>query len=191
MQEMLLKIKMLVNILRSIRDKIRAARDPNSFARSLGVTVGKNVKFYGVSRGMFGSEPWLISIGNNCFITAGVQFVNHDGGTLVLRKYEPSLEWTAPISIGDDVYIGIRTTILPNVNIGNNCIIGACSLVNKSIPDNSVYAGVPARFICTIDEYFKKMENKSLGCGHLGSLEKAKKIREIYEKKGWFNRGRE
>ena len=179
---------LIATIIRSQISKIRAARDPVGFARSLGVKVGKNVKFYGVSKDMFGSEPWMISIGNDCYITAGVQFVNHDGGTLILRKELPTLEWTAPIEIGNDVYIGIKTIILPNVKIGNRCIIGAGSIVSKNVPDNSVYAGVPARFVCTTDVYREKMQEKSLGCGHLKGEEKAKVIRNIYQKRGWFHK---
>ena len=60
------------------------------------------------------------------------------------------------IEVMNNVFIGAGTRILYNTRIGNNVIIGADSLVNKDIPDNSVYAGVPARFICTFDEYVKK-----------------------------------
>jgi len=179
-------IYLIKMIIRSVMDRVHIARDPIGFAKSLGVRVGNNVHFYGISRNMFGSEPWMISIGNDCYITAGVQFLNHDGGTLILRKEVPSLEWTAPIEIGNDVYIGIKTIILPNVRIGNRCIIGAGSVVSRNIPDNCVYAGVPARFICSTDEYLDKMKAKSLGCGHLHGKEKAKVIRKIYQERGWF-----
>lgn len=179
-------LRIIKAILISVLDRVRAARDPVGFARSLGVRVGKNVRFYGISKAMFGSEPWMISIGDECYITAGVQFINHDGGTLILRKEVPSLEWTAPIEVGNDVYIGVRSIILPNVKIGNRCIIGAGSIVSKDVPDNSVYAGVPAKFICTTDEYLEKMKVKSLGCGHLHGDEKAAVIKKIYTDKGWF-----
>lgn len=179
-------IQQLRSIFASLLDKIRAARDPIGFARSLGVRVGNNVRFYGISRAMFGSEPWLIAIGNNVYITAGVQFVTHDGGTLVLRHEQPDLEWTAPIEIGDYVYIGVRSIILPNVRIGDRCIIGAGSVVSKDVPANSVFAGVPARRICSTDEYLEKLKAKSLGCGHLPPAEKAAVIREFYERQGWF-----
>jgi len=105
---------------------------------------------------------------------------------LILRKYEPKLEWTAPITIGNDVYIGLRLIILPNVRIGNRCVIGAGSVVTKDIPDNSVFAGVPARFICSVDEYYAKLKIKSLDCGHLPANEKAEVVRSIYTDKGWF-----
>lgn len=58
------------------------------------------------------------------------------------------------IEIGDNVHIGWNTIIMPNVSIGNNCVIGAGAVVTKSIPDNSVAVGVPARVIESIDEKF-------------------------------------
>lgn len=169
-------------------ERYSLSRDPIGFARSIGVKIGTNVNFYGMSRHMFGSEPWMISIGNNVYITAEVQFVTHDGGTLILRKEIPDLEWSAPIKIGNDVYIGIRTIILPGVTIGNRCIIGAGSIVSKSIPDNSVAAGVPAKVIKTTDEYLEQMKKKSLKCGHLKGTAKDIVLREIY--KDWLNNTR-
>lgn len=180
-------ISVLKSISLAVRDRLYGARDPVGFARSLGVRVGENVKFYGISRGMFGSEPWMIKIGNDVYITAGTNFLTHDGGTLILRRENPDLEWTAPIEIGNDVYIGIKCIILPNVKIGNRCIIGAGSVVTKDVEDNSVWAGNPARFICNVDTYLEKMQLKSLKCGNLDPAAKADAIRKIYDAKGWFS----
>lgn len=170
----------LVAIFRLIKREIHAKLNPLGYARSIGVRMGENVHFYGMPSGMFGTEPWLITLGENVHITAGVTFVTHDGGTLILRKEVPDLEWTAPITIGNDVYIGIRTIVLPGVSIGNRCIIGAGSVVTKSIPDNSVAAGVPARVIKTTDEYLENMKKKSLKCGHLSGLEKEAVLKRIF-----------
>lgn len=148
-------------------------RDPCGFARSLGVKIGCGGQFYEISKDMFGSEPWLITIGNNVFITAGVQFLTHDGGTLPLRKEVPDLEWTAPITIGNDVFIGHRSTILPGITIGDRCIIGACAVVTRSVPSNSVAAGNPAKVIKTTDEYLSGLQRKSLHVGHLHGEDKA------------------
>jgi len=51
------------------------------------------------------------------------------------------------ISIGNNNWIGSNVFILPGVNIGSNCVIGANSVVNKDIPDNSIWGGIPAKFI--------------------------------------------
>lgn len=178
---------MIQGLLRALADRIHASRDPVGFARSLGVRVGSGVRFYGVSRAMFGSEPWMIRIGNDVHITAGVDFITHDGGTLILRKEVPDLEWSAPIDIGNDVYVGVRCIILPGTKIGNRSVIGAGSVVSKEVPANSVYAGCPARLICSTDEYLEKLKNKSLACGHLSGKEKDQALRRIYEEKGWFD----
>jgi acetyltransferase-like isoleucine patch superfamily enzyme len=170
-------------IRRTIRKLLRDLKwrlDPVGYARSIGVTLGENVHFYSMTPGMFGTEPWLITIGDNVHITADCVFVTHDGGTLILRKEVPDLEWTAPIRIGSDVYIGIRSIILPGVTIGNRCIIGAGSIVSRSIPDNSVAVGVPARVIKTVDEYLEQMKKKSLKCGHLKGLEKEAVLKRIF-----------
>lgn len=167
-------------VCRYIMREIHAKLDPLGYARKLGVRMGKNVHFYGMPSGMFSTEPWLITIGDNVHITAGCAFITHDGGTLILRPEVPDLEWTAPITIGNDVYIGVRTLIMPGVTIGNRCIIGAGSIVTRDIPDNSVAAGVPARVIKTTDEYLENMKKKSLKCGHLKGEDKAKVLKQIF-----------
>lgn len=60
--------------------------------------------------------------------------------------------------IGDNVFIGINSIILSGSNIGNNVIIGAGSVVSGRIPDNEVWGGNPAKFICSLDEYYKKCQ---------------------------------
>jgi len=158
----------------------RSYLNPIGYARSVGVRMGKNVVIYGMASRMFGSEPWMITLGDNVYLTAGVMFITHDGGTLILRKEVPDLEWTAPIVVGNDVYIGVRSIILPGVTIGNRCIIGAGSIVAKSIPDNSVAAGVPCRVIKSTDEYLEQMKAKSLKCGHLKGEKKAAVLKKIF-----------
>ena len=58
--------------------------------------------------------------------------------------------------MGDNVFVGAITTILPGVQIGNNVIIGAGSVVTRSIPDNMVAAGNPAKVICSLEDYKSK-----------------------------------
>jgi acetyltransferase-like isoleucine patch superfamily enzyme len=154
--------------------------DPVAYVRMLGVHLGSNVHIYGIMPGVFGPEPWLIRIGDNVHITFGVGFVTHDGGTLILRDKVPDLEWTAPIEVQDNVYIGLYSMIMPGVTIGHDSIIGAGSIVTRSIPPGSVAVGVPARVIKTTEEYLENMKNKSLHCGQLKIEAKDKVLREIY-----------
>ncbi len=121
---------MVLSMIRRVMVRYRVARDPVGFARSIGVQVGERVRFYGMDPSMFGTEPWHVTIGSDVFVTAGVQFVTHDGGTLILRNQQPDLEWTAPIVVGNSVYLGLRVLILPGVTIGDRCIIGAGAVVS-------------------------------------------------------------
>lgn len=167
---------MVANLLSFIWVKF----SPIGYARHLGVKLGENIRFFSMKPFMFGGEPWLITIGNDCFISANCTFVTHDGGILILRKEIPDLELTSPITIGNDVYIGINTTIMPGTKIGNRCIIGACSLVKGEFADNSVIAGTPARVIKTVDEYLEKAKRNSLHYGNLSQSAKAQKLKEHF-----------
>ena len=101
----------------------------------------------------------LIYLHNNVKIASNVGFVTHDIIHTMLNAKDPGsghIERVGCIEVMDNVFIGSGTRILYDARIGSNVIIGSDSLVNKDIPDNSVYAGVPARFICTFDEYVEK-----------------------------------
>ncbi|AOW19030.1 hypothetical protein LPB03_07095 [Polaribacter vadi] len=156
--------------------------DPIKCSRFMGVTIGENCKIYGNSPNIWGTEPFLITIGNNVYITDGCKFINHDGGTLILRKKLPSLELTAPINIGNDVYLGIETIIMPGIIIGDNVIIGARSIITKNIEENSVVVGIPAKKIKTVDKYFEEIKKRSLGIGHLDRDSKEIELKRIFGK---------
>ncbi len=132
----------------------------------------------------WGSEPWIITVGDAVHITDGVKFITHDGGTLLYRKLVPDLEITKPITVGDSVYIGNNVIILPGVHIGSNVIIGTGAVVSRDIPDNSVAVGVPARVIKTADEYFEKLKKESLHLGHLKAKEKDIELKKFYNYSG-------
>ena len=104
----------------------------------------------------------LISLGNNVQIASNVHFNTHDVTHLMLNNMPEVLvkrggikfpEKVGCIEIGDNVFIGAGTSINYNVCIGSNVIIGACSLITKDVPDNSVVAGVPAKVISSFEEY--------------------------------------
>ena len=132
----------------------------------------------------WGSEPWIITLGEDVHITDGVKFITHDGGTLLYRDKIPDLEITKPIIVGNKVYIGNNVIILPGVTIGNNVIIGAGAVVTKNIPDNSVAVGVPAKVIKTADEYLEKLKTESLHLGHLKGYEKDRALMKYYGYRG-------
>ena len=120
--------------------------------RKMGVRIGEQCRIYTAN---FGSEPWLIKIGDHVLVSNDVTFVNHGLNWPFQDKYD-SLTGFGPIEIKDNCQIGVRVTILPHVCIGPNSIVGACSVVTKDVPPNTVVAGNPARHICTFDEYEQK-----------------------------------
>ena len=125
-------------------------QSPVEYARSIGVSIGENC--FIPDKTIWPTEPYLIKIGNNCQITSGVKIFTH-GGAHVLRDEIPDFDCFGRVSIGDYVYIGNNSLILPGVTIGSHVLIAAGSVITKSIGDNVVVAGNPARIICSIQDY--------------------------------------
>ncbi|MEA4821509.1 2,3,4,5-tetrahydropyridine-2,6-dicarboxylate N-acetyltransferase [bioreactor metagenome] len=174
----------MIIILRMLKEYFYM-RDTVKYAKKLGVKVGENCKILANPRKVFGSEPWLINIGNHVEITANVQFVTHDGGVWTLREEYPNIDVFGPIRVGNNVFIGIGATILPNVRIGDNCIIGAGSVITKDIPSNSVVAGAPAKLIKTFGEYIETSLAKSIPTKRMSIQQKEEYLRK--EKPHWFS----
>lgn len=108
----------------------------------------------------YGTEPDLISFGDNVHVASGVSFINHDVTSMMFNYMDSEHQYKlrqGEIHIGSNVFIGSNSTILYDVTIGENVIIGAGSLVNKDIPSGSVAAGVPCRVIGKFDEYREKL----------------------------------
>jgi acetyltransferase-like isoleucine patch superfamily enzyme len=132
---------------------IRIKTDPAGYAQDIGVRLGKNSRLLGIHGGTFGSEPYLVRLGDDVTIAAGVQFITHDGGISVLRSKHGRMDVFGPISVGNNVFIGYGAVILPGVTIGNDVVIGAGAVVTKDIPTGVVAVGVPARTVKSIVEY--------------------------------------
>lgn len=117
----------------------------------MGMKVGKN---FGRLNGVIldPSHCWLIEIGDNVTMAPRVHILCHDASTKQFLNYTK----IGRVTIGDNVFIGAESVVLPGVIIGSNVIIGANSTVTHDIPDNSVAAGSPARVICTLEEYLEK-----------------------------------
>lgn len=156
--------------------------NPLKYAKKIGVNCAGGIHIYGEVS--WGSEPWIISLGNNVHITDGVRFITHDGGTLLFRHLVPDLEITKPIKLGNNVYVGNNVLFMPGITVGNDVIIGAGAVVAKDIPDNSVAVGVPARVIKTADEYFEKIKKESIHLGHLKYEEKDNALKKYYNYTG-------
>lgn len=148
----------IIRVFRRLKQKIVIAYKYDDFTiaeyfRKQGAKIG-NGCFFGIRS--LGTEPYLIKIGNNVAITAGVKFHNHDGGTWIFRGEMPGLRVFGPIIIEDNCIIGSNAQILPNVRIGKNSIISPGSVVIADIPENSIAMGIPARRFSSVEKYKQK-----------------------------------
>lgn len=143
----------LIKILLELH--LRLFYTSTAYARRRGVKVGENCRIYTRN---FGSEPWLIEIGDNVTITSGVKLLTHDGSTWLFRDEKGRRFLYKPIQIGNFVFIGVNSIIMPGVVIEDFVIVGAGSVVTKSVPRGSIVAGNPA---VRIGNYFD-FENTAL-----------------------------
>lgn len=112
----------------------------------------------------YGTEPYLLSFGDNVFVASDVRFVNHDVTAKMFQHLEPERKHTSRvggIEVGSNVFLGAGATILYDVRIGDRVIVAAGALVNRDLPSGGIYGGVPARRIGSFDEYLEKSRSYS------------------------------
>lgn len=167
---------MITKIIEAYRRKLWS---PKKYAISKGLKIGDRCDIQNVN---FGSEPYLISIGNHVQITNGVKFFTHGAGW-VFRNENPSFDVFGKITIRNNVYIGNNALILPGVTIGNNVIVGAGSVVTKSIPDGMIAAGNPARIIGNTDGFFAKIKQHNVNSKGMSYKEKKRYLVSLEDNK--------
>jgi carbonic anhydrase/acetyltransferase-like protein (isoleucine patch superfamily) len=138
---------------------------PVGYAKMIGVNIRGKVTIFGSSYNMFSSEPYLVTLHDNVFISVGVQFICHDGGVLPFRREYPSLDLAGPITVKANCFVGAGALIMRGVTIGEN-IVG----------------GNPAKVIKSTKDYLDGARQKSLGIGHLHGDEKAAQYKRIFHK---------
>lgn len=161
------------NLIKKIRYTLMT---PMQYAKYVGVKMGKDCS---IDTKSFGTEPYLITLGNGVRIARHASFYTH-GGIVSLRKYynDPSLEQIGKITIGDYSSIGAHCLIMPGVSIGKLCVIGGGSVVTKSVPDGCMVAGNPAKFIGRTEDFYQRVKKNDLHCK--GMSEKQKKEYLLY-----------
>ena len=145
---------------------------PERLMRHLGVEFGSGGRYLSVSPRTFGSEPYLISLGDRVTITADVRFVTHDGGVWVGRDRTRGIDVIAPIRVGSNVFLGLGAIVLPGITIGDDVVVGAGSVVTRDLPSGAVYAGSPAKRIRDVDSYIERSLSRDLGTKQLSRAEK-------------------
>lgn len=156
---------LILKIYRKFKYGIRYSSESYiSHLRKIGVGIGNRTTIFDPRSTIIDeSRPWLIKIGDDVQITAGVTILTHGYDWSVLKGvYGEVLGSSGGVEIGNNVFIGMHSTILKGVHIGQNVIIGANSLVNKDIPDNCVAAGNPCRKIMDLSEYHQKRKKAQL-----------------------------
>lgn len=128
--------------------------------RTLGASIGDDVTIYcPTSTTIDISAPHLITIGNHVKVTGPITILTHDYSWGVVKgKTGEILGNQKPVSIGDNVFIGWGATVLCGTTIEDNVIIGAHSVVSGHIPHDTVWGGVPARCICSLEDYRNKRQ---------------------------------
>ena len=122
----------------------------------LGLRAGEGCRFFG--RCDFGSEPYLVTLGDQVMLSENVRFVTHDGGMRVLDNMGllPKADSFGPIRVGSNVFLGMDAIVLKGVTIGDNVVVGAGAVVTRDLPGGAVYAGVPARRVRSLEEYAER-----------------------------------
>ena len=156
-------------------------RDQVEFARAIGATVGEHCKLVSINGGTFGSEPYLVRLGDHVEVTSGVNFITHDGGAWVFRDEHPDLDVLAPIDVGNNVFIGQNSVVLPGTVIGDNCVVGAGSVVRGKLEPDGVYAGVPVRRIKELSEYRQGLLKRNLGTKTMNTDDKHTYLKNYFK----------
>ena len=130
-------------------------RPPLERAIEKGLRIGKNCSVMGECI-LDPGHCWLIDIGNNVTLAPRVHILAHDASTKRILGFT-RIQRTI---IGNNVFIGAGSIILPGVTIGDYCIIGAGSVVSKSIPERSIAVGNPAVVIGTFDNFIQRKKDE-------------------------------
>ncbi len=150
-------MNIFISLLSFVRKKILHIDTRSSLEQALdnGLKLGKDSSIQDQVM-IDPSHAWLIQIGDRVTIAPRVYILAHDASTKRFLDYTV----IGKVTIGNDVFIGANSIILPNVTIGNNVIIGAGSVVTSSVPDNSVAVGNPAKVITTYENYLQKRQEQ-------------------------------
>lgn len=90
----------------------------------------------------------------------------------------------APITIGDNVFLGLRSIVLPGVRVGSNSIVAAGAVVVSDVEPGSVVGGVPAKFIKKVSDYRQDLRGQEINTKGLHPEEKRRRLTELYPDEG-------
>lgn len=165
------------------KKKYIALQSSDGFCKWLknnGIAVGGGTRFDPKTTLVDLTRPSLVTIGSNCYFNSYFTLLTHDWVTKVFiqsgRDFLPS---SGRVTIGDNVSTGRNVTVLKGVTIGDNCFIGAGSIVTKDIPSNSIAVGAPCKVIMSLEDYYQKRQERY----ESEALEYARSIVDRYGRK--------
>lgn len=145
--------------------------------KKIGIKIGDGTKCRPKTTNIDVTRPSLVTIGSNCSLNENFTLLTHDWVTGVfIRANMDFLPSSGRVTIGNNVRFGQHCTVLKGVTIGDNCFIGAGSIVTKDIPANSIAVGIPCKVVCTLEEFHKK---RKIACVE-EALDYARSIKERY-----------
>jgi maltose O-acetyltransferase len=146
-------LRLLLNQARRIKENVEIKRKLQRWdnLRRLGMHIGKGVNLP-MSTWIDTSHCFLISIGDNCGFGDLCVILAHDA---MPNEYIDSTR-IGKVTIHESCHFGVRTVILPGVEIGPMSVVGANSVVINDIPPHSLAAGNPAKVICSLEEYLER-----------------------------------
>ena len=144
----------MLGLLRAVFRAVRQKKLRAELYKELDIGEGTRVGLANLD-GMF---PKLIRIGKNCIFAPKSMVLTHDASYyLFTGKYR-----VAPVTIGDNCFVGYGAIIMPGVEIGSNVVIGAGSVVTHDVPSDSVVAGGPAKVISSLSDYLNNCKNEQI-----------------------------
>lgn len=159
-----------------VRSRLYNERTIARYFRAQGATIGEGTRL--MIRAL-ASEPYLVTIEDEVLISADVLLLTHDGATWVQRDLHAGVNKYGRIRICRRAFVGARAIVLPGVTVGERSIVGAGSVVTRDVPPNVVVAGVPARVVCTTDEYIAKARAHSTDLPPVGDPEFAEVLQRV------------
>lgn len=168
---------MIIEKIRNLYQRL--VLSPEQIARKEGVTIGRGCN---IGTRHFGSEPYLITIGDNVGIAEGVYFHTHGGARAARREY-PNFDVFGKIEVKNWAYLGSGSHIMPGVTIGEGSIIAAGSIVTKSVPDNELWGGVPAKRISSVQEFIARNLRYNLNSKNLNRQQKKELLLSLPDEK--------
>lgn len=161
-----------------------------AYLRSKGAVIGRNTRFVAPKKTLVDDARLdYITIGNNCCFSH-ITMMAHDYSWYVLKDAFNELlpDAGGGITVGNNVFIGYQSVILKGTTIGDNVVIGARSVVKGTVPSNTVWAGVPARQICTLEAFYQKRKSREISDAlfRRNHIRQAKGREATIEDMGWF-----